>query len=127
MFKNRINLQRPISVVEVLARIGSVASITLLVMLFLGEAGNPSTITSNEWIGLVFFPLGVVIGMIVGWFKDGLGATITLGSLLGFYVVWGYLMGNHIGGWAFVVFASPGFLFLLHCILRDAEEKHVFS
>src|SRR6185436_19739153 len=79
-----------------------------------GEALHPPEISSNEWAGLDFFPIGVTIGMIVAWWKDGLGSAVTLLSLLGFYLVYGYLLRNHIGGWAFIAFASPGFLFLLH-------------
>ena len=72
-----------------------------------------------------FFPTGVIIGMAVAWWKEGVGSLVTLGSLLAFYVVYGYLMRNHLGGWAFVVFASPGFLFLLHWLLSGTEEKQV--
>ena len=127
MFNNRINLAAPLSVIEVAARIGSVASITLIVMLFVGEVFNPSTITHNEWLGLVFFPIGVVIGMALAWWREGLGAAISVGSFVAFYLVWGYLLGNHIGGWAFLTFASPGFLFLLHWLLRGAEQRHAFG
>ena len=127
MFNNRIDAGLPLTVIEALARLGSVASIALLVMLFVGEGFNPSAITHNEWIGLLFFPTGVVIGMCVAWWKEGLGAAITVGSLAAFYLVWGWLMRNHIGGWAFVVFASPGFLFLLHWLLRGSKERPAFG
>jgi hypothetical protein len=127
MFNNKIDLTLPLTVIEALARLGSVASIALLLMLFLGEGLNPSRITRNELMGLLFFPIGVVLGMMIAWWKEGLGAAITVGSLAGFYVVWGYFLGNHIGGWAFVTFASPGFLFLLHWLLRDAKQRHAFG
>ena len=114
MSTNRIDLGLPLAVIELLARVGSIASITLLVLLFMGEALHPAEISSNEWAGLLFFPIGVTIGMIVAWWKEGLGSAVTLLSLLAFYLVYGYLLRNHIGGWAFIAFASPGFLFLLH-------------
>ena len=56
--------------------------------------------------------------------EGGLGICAYSVSLLAFYLVYGYLLRNHIGGWAFIVFASPGFLFLLHWLLRDTGEKH---
>jgi hypothetical protein len=62
--------------------------------------------------------------MVIAWWKEGLGSAVTLGSLLAFYLVYGYFLRNHIGGWAFIVFASPGFLFLLHWLLRNTREKH---
>jgi len=114
MSTTRIDLGLPLAVVELLARVGSIASITLLILLFMGEAFRPAEISPNEWAGLLFFPIGVMIGMIVAWWKEGLGAALTVLSLLAFYLVYGYVLRNHIGGWAFIVFASPGFLFLLH-------------
>ena len=127
MFSNRINSGFPLAVIELLARIGSIASITLLLMLFAEEGLHPAEISNNEWAGLLFFPIGVVIGMVVAWWKEGVGSAITLGSLLGFYLVWGYLLRNHIGGWWFLVFASPGFFFLLHWLFSGAEEKHALG
>jgi len=112
----------PLTVIEFLARLGSIASIALLVLIFWGEAFNPAQITRTEWVGLLFFPIGITIGMVVAWWKEGLGSTITIGSLAAFYVVYGYIFKNHIGGWAFIVFASPGFLFLLHWLFRNARS-----
>ena len=113
-----------LSLIEFLARIGSIASIVLLVMLFVGEPFRAGEISANEWAGLMFFPIGIVIGMIIAWWKEGIGSVVTVASLAGFYLVWGYLLRNHIGGWAFVVFASPGFLFLVHWILSSARKRH---
>ena len=66
------------------ARIGSIASIALLAAFFIGEGFHPSQVARREWVGLLFFPFGVVLGMIVAWFKEGLGASITLTSLFCF-------------------------------------------
>lgn len=127
MFRNRIDLSFPLTFIGMLARVTSIASITLLTMLFASEWLHPSHIAPREWIGLFFFPVGVVVGMTIAWWKEGLGAGITLGSLMAFYVVYGYLMRYHIGGWAFVVFASPGFLFLLHWLLSRGEHRTAIS
>jgi len=124
MFSNNRDFGLPLAVTELLARVGSIASITLLLIVFAGEGLHPSEISRNEWAGLLFFPIGVVIGMVIAWWKEGVGAVVTLGSLLGFYLVWGYLMRNHIGGWWFLVFASPGFLFLLHWLFRGTEKRY---
>lgn len=122
MFSKKRDLGFPLAAIELLARVGSIASITLLLMLFTGF--EPSHVPPRQWVGLFFFPLGVMVGMAIAWWKEGLGAAITLGSLLGFYLVYGYLMRYHIGGWVFVMFASPGFLFLLHWLLYRDEERH---
>lgn len=127
MFSNRIDWGLPLAVIELLARVGSIASITLLLMLFVGEGFHPSEVTARQWVGLAFFPIGVIAGMVIAWWKEGLGAAITLGSLLGLYLVYGYFMRYHIAGWAFIVFASPGFLFLLHWLFHGAEERHALG
>lgn len=102
---------------EWMARAASVTSITLLAMIFFGEAFNPSQISLQEWAGLVFFPIGVVAGMIIAWRKEAVGGFVTVASLVGFYLVYGFLLRNHIGGWFFLAFAAPGFLFLFHWLL----------
>jgi hypothetical protein len=102
---------------EWIARTASVASITFLIMIFLGEPFHPSRITFQEWVGLIFFPIGVVTGMIIAWRKEAIGGFVTVASLLGFYLVYGFLLRNHIGGWFFLAFATPGFLFLFHWLL----------
>lgn len=127
MFSNRVDLGFPLALIELLARVGSIASITLLLMLFAGEGLHPSQVAPRQWLGLVFFPVGVIVGMVIAWWKEGLGSAITLGSLMAFYVVYGYLLRYHIGGWAFVVFASPAFLFLLHWLLRRPENRHALG
>jgi len=128
MSTSRIDCGLPLTIIELLARVGSLASLTLLILLFAGEGFHPSEISRNEWAGLLFFPIGVMIGMIVAWWKEGVGSAIMLLSLLAFYLVYGYLLRSHIGGWALIAFASPGFLFLLHWLLRDTGEKyHAFG
>jgi hypothetical protein len=72
MYSNRIDLDFPMAVVEFLARVGSVMSITLLLLLFQAEALHPSEIAPTEWFGLVFFPIGVIIGLVIAWWKEGL-------------------------------------------------------
>jgi len=127
MSTNKIDLGLSLVGIDLLARVGSIASITLLILLFMGEAFHPAEISSSEWAGLLFFPLGVMIGMTVAWWKEGLGAAVTLVSLLAFYLVYGYLLGNHIGGWVFIAFASPGFLFLLHWLCTTLAKSTTSS
>jgi hypothetical protein len=122
-----MDLGFPMTLVEFLARIGSVMSITLLVLLFQAEALHPSDIAPKEWLGLVFFPIGIIIGLAMAWWKEGLGISITLGSLLAFYFVYGYLLEYHVGGWAFVIFASPAFLFFFHWVLRHVSHEQAIG
>jgi hypothetical protein len=122
-----MDLGFPMALVEFLARIGSVMSITLLVLIFQAEALHPSDIAPKEWFGLVFFPIGIIIGLAIAWWKEGLGISITMGSLLAFYLVYGYLLEYHVGGWAFVMFASPAFLFFFHWVLRHVSHEQAIG
>ena len=120
---NEIDFRLPMALLKFLARLGSVTSVTLLLLLFQAEAFDPSSVTPKQWVGLFFFPFGVIVGLIVAWWREGLGVAVTLGSLLSFYLVYGYLFNYHIAGWAFVVFASPAFLFLLHWLICRGEQR----
>ena len=124
MTTQRIALNLTLVGVEWIARVASIISIGLLLALFIGESGlDPSHVAAREAIGLVFFPVGVVIGMIVAWWKEGWGGAISVLSLVGFYFVYGYLLSSHIHGWYFVMFTAPGFLFLLHWFLLHVDKR----
>ncbi|HEY0764626.1 MAG TPA: hypothetical protein VGD61_19775 [Pyrinomonadaceae bacterium] len=127
MYIEKSSFGFPLALIKFLARLGSITSIVLLVSLFQAEALNPSEVPPRQWFALIFFPIGVVIGMIIAWWKEALGVSVTLGSLLAFYFVYGYLLSYHIGGWAFVAFASPAFLFLLHWLLHRAEQSYAVN
>ncbi len=100
-----------IRIVRWAARIWSIGSIGLILLFIIGEGINPTA--PREWLGLLFFPFGISLGMILAWRKEGLGGIITAGSLLIFYGIHYATAGRFPKGWAWLVFAAPGFLFLL--------------
>jgi hypothetical protein len=108
-----------------LARLTSLVSIGILSLFLFGEPLNLSRITAREWIGLAFFPAGVVIGMIIAWWREGLGAAVSIASLLGFYTIFGWLLGSRVNGPWFVVFVSPAFLFLIAWFLSRRNPREV--
>lgn len=123
MALNRIsNLIEP--VLYWAARLLSLLSIGLLFAFILGDGVAPGAArpTPGEWVLLAFFPLGVIAGMVVGWWREGLGGAITVGSLLAFYLVF-FILGRGMprGVW-FLLFALPGFLFLAHWLLTRAGK-----
>ena len=83
---------------------------------------NLSRFTVRELLLFVFFPLGFCVGMVVAWWREGLGGGITVGSLAAFYLVDRLVSSSFPRGWAFVALALPGFLFLL-CRLRTCMTK----
>jgi uncharacterized membrane protein len=105
-------------VVHWTARAWAAASILLILAFFVGEGFHPSQIRPREWLGLVFFPVGISIGMLLSWRREALGGAITVASLGVFYVIHRATAGTFPRGLAFLVFAAPGFLFLLSSYLE---------
>lgn len=49
------------------ARLLSLASAAMLLLFLFGEPFEPSKIAGREWLALIFFPLGIVVGFAVAW------------------------------------------------------------
>jgi len=127
MLINR-NDDRGVLVFRWAARVLSVVSTAMLVLFITGEKFDVSRITAREWAGFALFPVGIVVGFAIGWWKEGLGGAITTLSLLAFYLVYGYLTrGKTNLGWAFVVFAFPGFLFLISWLLSFTRGRRIVT
>jgi len=107
---------------QLITRILSAVSIGIILLFFLGEGFNYKLIKPNEWILLLFFPLGVFIGMIIAWWKEGLGGSVSVGSLAMFYIIHFVTSGKFPHGWAWLIFTIPGFFFLLCWILAKKER-----
>ena len=108
-----------------LARLTSLLSLGIVAMFLLAEPFKPSNVRPREWVGFVCFPIGVMVGLIVAWWKEGLGSAISLGSLTAFYLVFGWLMGSNIHGPWFLIFASPAFFFLTAWLLFRSNFSEV--
>jgi|ERR1035438_3295988 hypothetical protein len=100
-------------VVRWTSRLWSIASIGLILLFIFGE--GMKHVRPSEWLLFLFFPAGISIGMILAWWKEGLGGGITVGSLLLFYIIHFAVARAFPHGWAFLLFSFPGFLFLLCC------------
>ncbi len=100
-----------------IARAWSVAAIALVLAFIVGERSLPSA--PREWLGFLFFPFGICVGMIVAWKKESLGGFITVANLLAAYLIHFATTGTPLKGWAWLAFAAPGFLFLLLSLLSS--------
>jgi len=103
------------------ARILSLLSIGFFLMMFIGEGGQRNFVSIAAFqafvrqtgLAFLFFPIGLMAGMIVAWWRAGIGGAITVASLALFYVNEIILTGRPPRGLFFMILALPGFLFLL--------------
>jgi hypothetical protein len=108
-----------------IGRIWSLAGIAFVLVFLFGEAlnGHGGRPTAAEWIGLALWPGGVGLGLVVAWFRKGLGGAIATGSLIGFYF-WNVLdHGTFPRGPYFLLVAAPGLLFLLSSLLSRPPQQ----
>lgn len=103
-----------LTVVRWTARISSIPIIIVFLLMFFGEGFDPTKVKPFEWVMLLFSPFGLVLGMILGWWKEGLGGAITILSYFG-----ALLVGDFSGSGAgyLLICASPGILFLIAWLL----------
>lgn len=101
------------------ARITGAFSVAMLLLFMFGEeSGSWSRITGKQAIGMLFFPLGLISGLILGWQEEKWGGLLAVVSVAAFYVIYGLVLNGSMQlGWWFLVFAAPGFLFLLYGLL----------
>jgi hypothetical protein len=107
-----------LTIIRWTARIWSIPSIgTLLLPYFVEglywlEAASPREVVGHA----CFFAL--LIGLILAWFREGLGGTLTAAGFAVFYVMWG-ATGDLPHGPFLALIAAPGFLFLLYGLLSS--------
>lgn len=101
------------------ARIWSIASLTFFVAFIVGEGSLPNP---TEAVGLIFFPIGVAVGFVIAWWREGIGGAITVMSLGAFYI-WNMILDGRLPrGPYFVLLAAPGFLFLANWLLGRLQS-----
>ncbi len=103
-----------------IARIWSILSLAFLLLFFgasIFSSGGADTFAFKDVFQFVFFPIGLTIGLIIAWKREGLGGIIAIASIIGFHL---QMLITH-GKPDFVLFiellAAPGILFILYWIL----------
>ena len=125
MFEPRKHENLFLHILRWTARGASVVCLAIVFLFFLAEEINFGEIAAKEWIGLLFFPVGVFTGLVLAWREEGLGGGFALGSVLGFYLVYGWLLNGKLWqGWAFLPFLLPAVLFLLYWIFSSLSLSH---
>lgn len=106
-----------------IARIFSILSIGMILLFIFGEGLNvPHLSFSASPLLFLCFPLGISVGMIVAWWREGLGGFITVASLALFYLISSIFNGRFPEGLFFLIFSSPGFLFLISWLCRKRGQ-----
>jgi hypothetical protein len=105
------------------ARILSLVAIGIVLSFAFGEGLNFSHFTARDFVLFLYFPLGVCLGMVVAWRWEGLGGGIAVVSLAAFYLAHRLFSPVFPRGFAFIVLAAPGFLFLLCWLWARSIKK----
>ncbi len=106
------------------ARVWSVLSIAFILLIFIGEMFTPAIAalpSPAEAVLMLFFPVGVLVGMLLAWKKELPGALVTIISVAAFYIGIWLLRGRVPAGPYFLLVAAPGVLFLADWWLYHRE------
>lgn len=104
-----------------LARIWNALALAFLLFMLIAHLVGDEEMNFNsqkEWLMFLFFPIGLILGLALCWWKSWLGGLVAIGSLLAFRVIGQEIDFNFWIDGA----AAPGFLFLLHWALEKKRK-----
>ena len=110
----------PARVLRWAGRLGSLASLSLLVLFATSGGSAPS---AYEWLLLAFFPIGVAVGTVVAWRSEILGGVIATASLGVFHALISMDSARPPAGPWFLVFASPAVALLACGVISRASQR----
>ena len=71
----------------------------------------------DDAIGFAFFPIGLTVGLIIAWWREGLGGIIATGSIIGFHLTMLFIHGKPDFVLLIELLAVPGPLFIIYWLL----------
>ena len=95
-----------------IARLWSIAGIVYIISMFVGKGLAFSSWSGIRWIMFIFFPVGVICGLIHGWRKEALGGSVAVFSLLAYYLVHFIKMGTLPQGMEYILASFPGLIYM---------------
>ena len=109
-----MNKKSAVTIIRRIARIWSIVIVVFFLVFIIAHAVNPEepSPTPIEWVGMAFFPIGVIVGLILAWQWEELGGIITIVSVLTFHA-WVLIVRGRSGGPVPALSAVPGVLFLI--------------
>ena len=107
------------------ARTTAVLAILFVLLFLVGEGLTVNGVwpTPDEWIGLLFFPFGMVLGYILAFSWERAGGLLGVISFVAFYLWNYYARGRFPTGIYFPLLAVPGVLFLICSWWPQADER----
>jgi hypothetical protein len=100
-----------------LGRILSVASIIMIASTYAYEDVETASMNFEEFSMLLCFPVGIISGMIIAWWWEGIGGGITIMSLIGFYIFSYIFFGVFPEGNEYIKYSSPGMFFIFYSLV----------
>jgi hypothetical protein len=108
-----------------IARMWGTAVVALVVLFAVMHAVSPDAPapTASEWVGLLFFPFGVCVGLVMAWRWEAAGGAVTVASFITFYA-WMFVSGGWLpSGPYFAIVAVPGAIFLVCRLLARKSTR----
>ena len=103
--------------VRTIARFWSVLSIIMILLFLFGEGLEPAKLKLIEWIGLIFFPFGTLVGLIISWRKEIVGGIVIITSI----VIFGFIMAIN---WFIIALGFPALLFIFHGLITQNKDEN---
>lgn len=117
-------IRKWITITRWTARIWSVPSIVALLLPYFMEGLYwLQADSAREVVGHLCF-LAILVGLILAWFREGLGGALTVAGFTIFYMTW-WATGGFPNGPFLALIAAPGFLFLLYWLLSRNVRRQV--
>ncbi|RLC58210.1 MAG: hypothetical protein DRH89_01630 [Candidatus Cloacimonadota bacterium] len=96
--------------------------VVAFILLFVGaqivESGiDADSFSLMEGIAFAFFPIGLTLGLIIAWWKEGLGGIIATISIIAFHLIMLFAHGNPDFVILIELLAVPGPLFIIYWLL----------
>ncbi|HTH51977.1 MAG TPA: hypothetical protein VL501_08590 [Pyrinomonadaceae bacterium] len=128
MFSQRTNESNSLFILRWSARLLSALTIAFILLFMFGSEANWSAVAVRDLIGLLFFPFGLMLGLVLGWRREMAGGLIGVGSMALFFLVYGLVVNRAVFmGWWFVVLSVPAVLFLAYGLARHEHWNGEFD
>lgn len=118
MKSDHLSTRVPLLASRWIARVLSIVVVGII-LAFLGE-GTPKP---SEWLLIAFFPIGLLIGLVLAWWREITGALISIGSMAVFYILCYILSDRFPTGPYFAMLASPAAFFLVAGVLARGGNR----